>query len=937
MTKKKDKYHKKVSQLNANASMNNSDKDAQGNRPINNDKQGSEVVKDGTSTNDKIKNENKGINKKKNNKKVDKGFLNIKDSIKNANNGISQHFPKTNLVAAIIGATVLSKFFTAIDTKLIKKKVPIIYRNRLTKVEQDAVTKLPIVPRKAAIEPITRPQLDLTRMVTVCVEEMDLNDQDRQEIDRIERANHERLQQQLRDEHEASERSRRAAHQASEETALNDYWMRYGRLKMEYEERNSRTRNAPPFEEPERPVLVAFQPAQPFRPTEYVPIEPRSNRGVSLSKNADGTWSKLAKLNVVEEVVSLGVALQGVANKIFTSTEVDSIKSQHEKDLAAYDKMMKNQETDDANFLNTFWEGISIRSRQAMADKLPGGLVELEKMFTSKQVGPLIDLFYLTHDTSGLYQTSSPQDKNAFIQAEKNYLSDDKIKQRKGESVVDYVARMKSKFELSMLLREICGDDWKHDELEWIKKLVSLSISSSLSEYKNALFNRTPLLGTLNINYQPTFVAQCEELIKMSKEMLPGRSDDTKKSSSKRSGRKKDSAPAVDKVAMSTKVSIEPAASGDPVRHYIDATNISSKVLEAIVRKRRHDIEKIISADNKGDPDPSKTPSKRPRGKQGPKSTSKKKVNNYAHNKTKQPRTGGKGKHVHHTNLDSPGSSSQSGSSNDSSDDTSDDDDYDDVDEYTSHFTLSSISQLQCCQSIASGGCKGQCCMKTVPTKRFIFSSPPKDIVSANQPGTLAIDTASTINLLSKEHVGREAIMPLNRPIQLKGVQGMQSHITHYFIHQLFGLCLLGEGTSILSYGMLMAMGYQVTKADKDVISLKHPQLKGRAPIAFRGTADKLYVAHDPTLVKGWVPLTGKDRIGQFRTIINQGVEFHEYKISFDEGDTYVDKGIHAVLVEASRAEDILATIQSDLAQPVLSTNVEGRLGGDEGCSSKSN
>ena len=168
----------------------------------------------------------------------------------------------------------------------------------------------------------------------------------------------------------------------------------------------------------------------------------------------------------------------------------------------------------------------------------------------------------------------------------------------------------------------------------------------------------------------------------------------------------------------------------------------------------------------------------------------------------------------------------------------------------------------------------------------------------------------------------------------------MKSFITHYFIHQIFGFCLLGDSTSILSYGMLTSMGYKVVKSDAKAIVLKHPKLKGVAPIAFHRTSDKLYVAHDPTLVKGWERLSGKDRIGHFKNIISKSQEPEQhYKISYDEGDVYVDKGIHAVSVQAADADEVLDHIMSDLAQPIFSTDIEvaGRLGGEKGCSSKSN
>ena len=166
----------------------------------------------------------------------------------------------------------------------------------------------------------------------------------------------------------------------------------------------------------------------------------------------------------------------------------------------------------------------------------------------------------------------------------------------------------------------------------------------------------------------------------------------------------------------------------------------------------------------------------------------------------------------------------------------------------------------------------------------------------------------------------------------------MKSVVTHYFTHQVLGLCLLGDTASILSYGMLTAMGLKVIKASSSVVSIKHPKLKGMAPVVLHRTPDKLLVASDPTLLKSWEKLSGKDRVGHFRSVVNSKNESkQEYKTSFDEGDVYSDKGVYAVQVEASDADETLCQVESDLAQPALSTEVEGRLGGVEGCSPQSN
>ena len=845
----------------------------------------------------------------------------------------------TNLILAILLSSLLSKTMTAVDTLMQKKKVPAHYRRRLREAVLDEVTGLPKQPRTALIKPLIPPTLPLDKIITVNVKAMDLNDDDKIALVADLQTKHNVNEAARQAAHNAQEAERQRIHNEEEAERKRMHFQRVGEEFEAYQNANARsTRTAPaPF------TPTAFVPGPAFVPIVFVPVvfTPPEIKSHSFEIiEANGAYLKVPVPQVKEVRMPLGQAIQGLETKIFSSVEADEIFKKYDKEMHEYNRMVKNQETDEDNYLNTIWNCLSDASKVAMAAKLPGGKVALEAMYTAKQHGPLLDLIYDTHSNDNIYRSCSAQDKQAFLAAEQNYLSPEKMKQRPGESVMSYIERFKKYYDLSLQLVALCGSDWKHEESTWIRNVVGYSTASSLAAYKSALFNTDPLRGALDIQYKPTFIAQCEELVNMSQEASIGKLLVSQKNRNARINNKKErskkSKEASDQIAMSTKVNVEPAESADPVKHFIDAKNIPPSVLKAIVRTRRSEVEKLISADSTEAP---KTP-KRSRGKPGPKKTSGKKNAKHAHNKTKQPRHASKDKHVHHTDFESPGFSSQSSSirDDDSSDDGSSDDD-EDVDNYTSRFTISRLNHVQCCQEVTPGLCKGPCCLTTRPRQeRVIFSKAPRENFSANRLGMMAIDTASSINLLSKEHAGCDPIMPLRKPVRLNGVQGMKSLITHYFIHQIFGFCLLGDGTSILSYGMLTSMGYLVTKADHSVITLKHPKLKGVAPIVFHRTSDKLFVASDPTLVKGWERLTGKDRIGHFRSIVNPGQESQEqYKISFDEGDTYVDKGIHAVQIEAFNADEVLDHIKSDLARLALSTEVEGRLGGAKGCSPKSN
>jgi hypothetical protein len=590
------------------------------------------------------------------------------------------------------------------------------------------------------------------------------------------------------------------------------------------------------------------------------------------------------------------------------------------------------------NYLSTLWSALSDTSKAAVAEKTSGGKVALEELYTSKKHEATLDLTYDTHSSDNLYRSCSPQDKQAFIAAELSYLSSDKVKQRSGESVVNYVERFKRFFDLSLQLKSLCGSDWKHEEATWTQSVVSYSSAPSLTPYKSALFSTDPLRGTLDIQYQKTLTAQCEELIKMSQEASTGKllasSNQKRSRGSKTSGQKSkrskvEDTASSDQVAMKTSIE-EPASQSDPIRHYTDAKKTPEKVLAAIVRERKDEVDKLMKSDTAS----VASPQKRSYGKKEQKKTSKKKqAKPHSQSKSK---TSGPSKHVRHTNYDSSDRSSNSDSSDDEDSSESDDDE---SEGYASHFTISSLKKIDCCHDIAPGCCRGRCCFHTRRSKEnFRLNKAPKENFSAGRLGVLAIDTASSVSVCSEEHAGDEPVLPLRRPTRLKGVQGMKSIITHYFTHQVLGLCLLGDTASILSYGMLTAMGLKVTKASKNVTTLTHPKLKGVAPTVFHRTPDKLFVASDPTLLKSWQRLSGKDRVGHFRSVVSSKSESsQEYKTSFDEGDVYSDKGVYAVQVEASDADETLNQTVSDLAQPALSTEVEGRLGGVEGCSPQSN
>jgi hypothetical protein len=193
--------------------------------------------------------------------------------------------------------------------------------------------------------------------------------------------------------------------------------------------------------------------------------------------------------------------------------------------------------------------------------------------------------------------------------------------------------------------------------------------------------------------------------------------------------------------------------------------------------------------------------------------------------------------------------------------------------------------------------------------------------------GVLILDTGSTVNILTREHARPNTIKRLHTPIRIRGAaQGMASNIEEYFIHELFGFCLVADRVSILSYRMLLSMGWEVKQATPEHFLLKHPDVRRlKGGIKFRcSERDGLYLAFDPTKLRSWTPLEGNQRIGYLQTVINDDDEeaFH-YRLSYDRGDDYYEP-VAAVAIPVANA----ATVRGVVSVSDSSTDddpVEGR------------
>ena len=339
-------------------------------KPINEEGKSQGKRAKGNRNNKVAKNHRKGSN-----------MITAKKAEEMANNGKFVYVDiKTNLILAIILSTLLSKTMTSVDAIMQKKKVPAFYRKRLKDLVLDH-TGIPIEPKTVLIKPLLPPTLPLDKMVNVNVKGQDLDDADKVALINDLEAKH-RIDESARmTAHDASEASRRAAHDAAEDERKRLYHQRLGE---EYEQHlidvanaNASKGRSKQAQSPAPQFLpTPYSPGQNFTPTPFVPIQfvPPEIKPTSFKVvNANGQFYKVAVPQIQEVRMPLFQALPGLESKAYSSLEAEAIFKRHAKDLSEYNKMIKNQETDEDNYLNTLWTSLSEESKVAMAAMLPGG------------------------------------------------------------------------------------------------------------------------------------------------------------------------------------------------------------------------------------------------------------------------------------------------------------------------------------------------------------------------------------------------------------------------------------------------------------------------------------------------------------------------------------------------------------------------------------
>ena len=404
--------------------------------------------------------------KSKSNDSKKKAF-NLAEAEANVAKCQSVFIPKSDTVSRILfGGIILTKFIAALDAKLQLLKVPAYMRSALR------------TPRgtKAAIGAFAKPTLDDTRLVTVQTAARELTtaettayvaslrtkwladqaekerlwneDEDQREI------NHNAGQLKLEDEHFKAEAVKKAAHDREEQN------------------KRSGTRSSTPIV----PYSVTPFTATPYTRTAYtaqafVPPTVPSSAGANIEM-CNGIPMIKPKVQVFEEQVTIAAARVGIAAGIYQSPELQQLIDENKAEVNRFNEEFKEAETNARNFTNIICDSFSYESNVAIAADLVGGNDKLQELRSNNSFLEIIDAFLNTHDYSNQWDSMTDAEKENFIRQEEAYLSAAKLKQGDTETVTQYVNRMTKRFDLSIKLKSIAKDLWRHDEQEWIRMLV---------------------------------------------------------------------------------------------------------------------------------------------------------------------------------------------------------------------------------------------------------------------------------------------------------------------------------------------------------------------------------------------------------------------------------------------------------------------------------
>ena len=880
-------------------------------------------------------------NKKKNKKEVK---MTTKKALDAANEGKSIYYgPKDFFRTITSGAVILSAFLSAIDKKLTTLEVPAYIRKALIRPKG----------QRAANGPFIKPELDKNELIKVLRQSKELNDDDKDAITKMaqEAYNDKRAKAEAKYNQELAEE--KAAHEKDQDAREIAHHAEQRELLKEQNAKGTRSSNTvQPF------TREKFK-SNPFVFDAFVPPEFEDSVKYELIQLPSGKYVKLPKKDtLIEDTVTIAEAQAGVAADLYVCPDLYPKQEQLKHDLKEYEHNLKNQDTHFRAITTEFHKALSSESLAAINAFVVGGQTTVQDWVVHNNYLALIDAFYDTHDSSDKWGTMTEPEKQAFIKSQKDYLGN--IKQMESETVIQFVQRIGIKFELSIKLKSLIGAAWSHSEHDWIRLLVlgTNDKNPTIKQYKQLLMGENQLFAAvLTESFKDTFKEQCERLIQLSGENQVKVAKEKPKS--KDNGKKPTTKPSAsaDPIVLATKVDKPKNSKGG---------NQGNQGNKAKGKKRNY---KSFS-----DKSPEKPSYKPDKNFAKPNKTLVTHGVNFDQLTDSQVEAimrihGLKRKSDSDSRQDKKKSArvyyndeeSEDGEENSDDDDESDDDSTG----YMAAVTIATLDDPRSPQTprcnvtsreacglsadLRVSHCKGQCCAERreqsvfyqrtlnnpAPQRPTYGRAPDPETYTANGYGQIVFDTGSTINMCTAEHApSPDSIKQLARPIRIKGAgQGMTRSITHYFIHELFGLCLLSDHISILSCAALQAMGWDVVEIVEEKIVIKHPRIPRRT-ITFHATPDLLFVGFDPTILSSWTRLTGADRIGYVRSLINsRGQEVQQYRVrSNDSGESYNDPddddtGIVAVTVPLAAPEQVQRVASASL---VLETEEAetGRLGG---------
>ena len=360
---------------------------------------------------------------KKKSKKAKKEF-NAAEAEKLAASGTSVFIPKTDFVHLLIsGALILTKFITAIDQKLQVLKVPAYMRAAL---KRD-------IGQRAKNGPFHKPMLDPTRLITVYRTGQQITDDDLLRIEAMERAKHDAEQETARLALLATIPDLRALHDAAQLQAKAHHYDTADAATAEGVATRSSATAVPTTVTVARFVAAEFVPPR-FQAAAFVPSAASratlANDDFEFKPLLGGGYMKVPKLNAETLTVCVRDAQLGVAAKVYRSPELEHLNKEYDDHVRRYNDDIRDENTHAKNMADTFSDGLSFASREAMGRVVTGGTKQLDFWRAQSNYLDIINAFFDTHEGQGHWNDMTQEEKESFRRSQEAFLSKDKLAQR---------------------------------------------------------------------------------------------------------------------------------------------------------------------------------------------------------------------------------------------------------------------------------------------------------------------------------------------------------------------------------------------------------------------------------------------------------------------------------------------------------------------------